>query len=130
MPDQAGEGLILVADDERDIVELVSILLRRAGYEVITAPNGAEALELARERRPRLCVLDGTMPRLAGFEVLEVLREDEAMADVAVLILTATVEEEREIERHGVKPEGFLRKPFESERLLAEVARLVGWARA
>jgi CheY-like chemotaxis protein len=123
---EQGEGaLVLVADDEGDIVELVSILLRRAGYEVITASDGVRALSLARERRPRVCVLDGTMPGLAGFEVLETLREDDAMADVAVLILTATVEEEREIERHGVKPEGFLRKPFESERLLAEVARLV-----
>jgi two-component system phosphate regulon response regulator PhoB len=123
---EQGEGaLVLVADDEGDIVELVSILLRRAGYEVITASDGRRALALARERRPRVCVLDGTMPGLAGFEVLETLREDEAMADVSVLILTATVEEEREIGRHGVKPEGFLRKPFESERLLAEVARLV-----
>src|SRR5215213_6423215 len=124
MPENPAGRLVLVADDEGDIVELVSILLRRAGYEVIAARDGAEALELARERRPRLCILDGTMPKLAGFEVLETLRQDESMADVAVLILTATVEEEREIERHGVQPEVFLRKPFESERLLAEVARL------
>jgi CheY-like chemotaxis protein len=126
MTEKTAEPLVLVADDESDIVELVSILLRRAGYGVITATDGAQALELARERRPRLCVLDGTMPRLAGFAVLETLRQDEGMSDVAVLILTATVEEEREIERHGVKPEAFLRKPFESEALLAEVARLVG----
>lgn len=117
---------ILVADDEADIVELVSIVLRRAGYEVITAPEGRLALELARERTPALCILDGTMPGLAGFEVLSELRGDSATAEIPVLILTATVDEEREIRRHGVEPELFLKKPFESDRLLREVARLVG----
>ena len=126
MAERAPEAkLVLVADDERDIVELVSIRLERAGYEVITAADGVEALELARRRSPRVCILDGTMPGLAGFEVLESLRAEEATAGLAVLILTATVEEEREIERHGVKPDAFVRKPFESEGLLAEVSRLV-----
>ena len=126
-----GDGkLVLVADDESDIVELLTILLERAGYEVLTAADGKTALELARERRPRLCILDGTMPGLAGFEVLRALREEESMSGVAVAILTATVEEEREISRHGVRPEAFLRKPFDSDRLLAEVSRLVTGHRA
>lgn len=126
MADAATRQLVLVADDERDIVELVSIFLRRAGYEVVTASDGHAALELARRRLPRVCVLDGTMPGLAGFEVLDALRRDDATADIAVVILTATVEEERELQRHGVKPDAFLRKPFDSDHLLGEVARLVG----
>jgi CheY-like chemotaxis protein len=126
MAEPGSRPLVVVADDEADIVDLLSILLDRAGYEVIAARDGARALELAHEHRPRLCILDGTMPRMAGFEVLEKLRSDESMADVPVLILTATVEEEREIRRHGVQPDSFLRKPFDSERLLAEVERLVG----
>ncbi len=125
MPEPPPRDLVLVADDERDIVELVSILLDRAGYDVIAAEDGARALELARSRSPRLCILDGSMPGLAGFEVLESLREDQATARVPVVLLTATVEEEREIERHGVKPDAFLRKPFDSEHLLSEVARLL-----
>lgn len=116
---------ILVADDEADIVELVSIVLRRAGYEVVTAFEGRRALALAREHRPALCILDGTMPGLAGFEVLRELRGGSSTAEIPVLILTATVDEEREIRRHGVEPELFLKKPFESDRLLREVARLV-----
>ena len=63
--------LVVVADDERDIVELVAIVLGRAGYEVITAADGERRLELIRERRPDLCVLDGRMPGLAGYEILE-----------------------------------------------------------
>jgi len=118
--------LVLVADDESDIVDLVSIVLERAGYEVIKAGNGAAALELARERVPLLCILDGTMPGLAGFEVLDAMRSRPATAAVRVLILTATVDEEREIRRHGIEPDAFMKKPFDADRLLAEVARLVG----
>ncbi len=91
---------MLVADDERDIVELVAIVLGRAGYDVITAPDGERALQLVRERLPDLCVLDGRMPGLAGYEILRRLRGDER--GVKVLILTATIDDEREIRRHGV----------------------------
>ena len=125
MSEPGARELILVADDERDIVELLSILLRREGYEVVTASNGKRALALAQEHRPRLCILDGTMPGMAGFEILATLREDERTAGVRVLILTATVNEEREIRRHGVVPDAFVQKPFDSNRLLAEVSRLV-----
>ncbi len=120
-----GTATILVADDESDIVELVSIVLRRAGYGVVTAAEGDGALELAREHLPALCILDGTMPGRPGFEVLSELRNEPATREIPVLILTATVDEEREIRRHGVEPDRFLKKPFESDRLLREVARLV-----
>lgn len=119
-------GRVLIADDERDIVELVRIVLERAGYEVVTAHEGDRALELARERPPAICILDGAMPGLAGFEVLARLRAESATAEVPVLMLTATVDEEREVRRHGVEPDGFMRKPFDNARLLSEVARLIG----
>ena len=66
------------------------------------------------------------MPAMAGFEVLKALREDEQTAGIAVLILTATVDEEREIRRTGVVPDGFVSKPFDSNALLKQVSRLVG----
>jgi DNA-binding response OmpR family regulator len=121
-----GADRVLIADDERDIANLVRIVLERAGYEVIAASEGRQALELARERPPALCILDGTMPGLAGFEILVALRAERSTAEVPVLLLTATVDEEREIRRHGVEPDSFMRKPFESARLLSEVARLIG----
>ncbi|HEY8001361.1 MAG: two-component system response regulator [Vicinamibacteria bacterium] len=123
---EAVNALVIAADDEHDIVELVRIVLSRAGYEVLTASQGQEALDLARTRVPDLCVLDGVMPGLEGFEVLRALREDERTAAVPVLILTATVTEEREVRRHGVEPDAFMKKPFEAEALLAEVERLLG----
>jgi DNA-binding response OmpR family regulator len=117
--------LVVVADDERDIVELVAIVLGRAGYEVITAADGGTALDLIRERRPDLCVLDGRMPGLAGYEILKRLRDDPTTADTKVLILTATIDDEREIRRHGVTSDGFMKKPFDSDELLGEVKRLL-----
>jgi DNA-binding response OmpR family regulator len=116
---------VLVADDEPDIVELVAFVLGRAGYEVYKADDGDQALRIARERRPALCILDGSMPGLAGFEIVRQLRDDPETSAIPVLILTATVDEERSIRRHGVEPQGFMRKPFEADALLAEVERLL-----
>ena len=121
----AAPRLILAADDDGDIRELVRIVLERGGYTVETAGDGEEALSAARELRPDLLILDGWMPRLPGWEVARRLRADDATARIPVLLLTATVEEEREIRRLGVAPGGFMKKPFDSVGLLAEVARLL-----
>jgi CheY-like chemotaxis protein len=125
MTDGSPGALVLVADDEADIVDLVAFVLGRAGYEVVTAPDGDEALRRIQELSPALCILDGMMPGLAGFEILNRLRADPATERIRVLILTATVDEERAIRRHGVEPDGFMKKPFEAEGLLAEVGRLL-----
>jgi len=118
-------ALIVAADDDSDIVELVAIVLGRGGYEVLTAEDGRRALELVTERRPDVCVLDGVMPGLEGFEILKQLRTDERTAGVRVLILTATVDEQREIRRHGIEPDAFMSKPFEPAALLAAIERLL-----
>ncbi len=125
MTDGARGALVLVADDERDIVDLVAFVLGRAGYEVLTAADGEQALEQILERHPALCILDGMMPGLAGFEILRKLRGDPETERFRVLILTATVDEERAIRRHGVEPDGFMKKPFEADAMLAEVERLL-----
>ena len=65
------------------------------------------------------------MPGLEGFEILRRLRGEVELSGIPVLILTATVDEERSIRRHGVEPHGFMRKPFEADALLAEVERLL-----
>ena len=65
------------------------------------------------------------MPTLHGFEVLRHLREDPETASIPVMILTATVDEEREVREHGIEPDSFMAKPFEADELLAEVARLI-----
>jgi len=81
--------LVLVADDDEDIVALVSAVLSRAGFDVIQASDGARALELVRTKRFRLAVLDVSMPELDGMEVLRFVRADPDLANLPVILLSA-----------------------------------------
>ena len=116
---------MLVADDERDIVELVAIVLGRAGYEVDKADDGEQALRLVRERARRSASSTGGCPAWRDSRSSAGYAARSSSAASPVLILTATVDEERAIRRHGVEPHGFMRKPFEADALLAEVERLL-----
>lgn len=112
----ADRPLILVADDDRDILELVRIRLERADCATVTARDGDEALRLSRERRPDLCILDVVMPGRSGFEVLSELRRDPATEAIPVILLTATVQErEQDALRRGA--DGYLTKPFKPAEL-------------
>ena len=84
---------VLVADDDEDILQLVSFRLERAGYTVVTAADGPEALAAARQHQPDLAVLDVMMPGLNGYEVTRQLRADPATAAIPVILLTARVQE-------------------------------------
>lgn len=114
---------VLAADDDADVLELVRFTLEREGLRVITAVDGREALRLAREAKPDVCVLDGWMPFLPGWEVARTLHEEGTR--IPVVMLTATVEDEREVRRMGVSVDVFMKKPFESASLRAEVQRLL-----
>jgi DNA-binding response OmpR family regulator len=119
------EPLILCADDDEDILSLVALRLRRAGYEVVQAHDGDEALELARSRRPAVAILDVMMPRLTGHEVLAAIRADDELRELKVVLLSARVQE-ADIER-GMEAgaDAYLAKPFRSEELLEQVNALL-----
>jgi DNA-binding response OmpR family regulator len=123
--DEPRDRLILIADDDGDVLDLVRFRLDQGGYRTITAANGAEALDLARERLPDLCVLDVMMPRMNGFEVVQALREARHTEDIPVLLLTATVQD-RDI-AHGLEvgANDYLRKPFDPQELQARVEALI-----
>jgi two-component system cell cycle response regulator len=80
---------ILVVDDDPDMLRLVGLMLARRGWQVITAPNGVAALELARREPPDLILLDLMMPGMSGYEVCEDIRADWGLKDVPIIILTA-----------------------------------------
>ena len=80
---------ILVADDEAHIIQVLTIKLRHAGYRVIVAYDGEEALELARESRPDLLITDHHMPYMTGLELCAALIDDERTTDIPVILLTA-----------------------------------------
>jgi DNA-binding response OmpR family regulator len=118
--------LVLVADDDRDIVRLLTTALGRAGYEVVTAADGAEALALAEERRPSLLVLDVAMPELDGLEVLRRVRADPANENLPVILLSARAQESDVARGYETGASKYVSKPFSPRELVAVVDELVG----
>jgi DNA-binding response OmpR family regulator len=111
--------LVLVADDDADILSLVRLRLERSGYSVVSARNGAEALELARERRPDLAILDVAMPELTGLEVTQRLREEHL--DVPVILLTARARDVDVAAGADAGADVYVTKPFSPQELETRV---------
>jgi DNA-binding response OmpR family regulator len=117
--------LVLVADDDEDILQLVVLRLSRSGYDVIPASDGRAALELAVARRPDIAVLDVAMPDLDGLEVTAALRERPETASMPILLLTARAQA-ADVERGlAVGADDYVTKPFSPELLAQRVASLL-----
>jgi DNA-binding response OmpR family regulator len=122
--------LVLVADDESDLLGIVTFRLQRAGYDIVTASDGAEALALTRERRPELCLLDMMMPKLSGMEVLREIRADPELAGTRVIMLTARALEGDVQRSFEAGVDDYLTKPFSPQELIARVTAQLGRSRA
>src|ERR1700675_1077435 len=112
---------ILVADDETHILHVVSLKLRNAGFNVITAQDGQEALELAQQEKPDLLITDYHMPQLSGLELCQKLKQDPATARIPAIMLTARG---YQLEQKDTEESGILRllsKPFSPRHLLTTV---------
>jgi DNA-binding response OmpR family regulator len=118
-------GVILAADDDDDILELVCLTLEQEGHTMIRASDGDEALELAKRHKPDVCVLDVVMPSRSGIEVVEALRDDDETAEIPILLLTATVNEKELIPGIDKDSERYMRKPFSPRELQDRVAGLL-----
>ena len=121
---------ILVADDESHILHVVSLKLRNAGFKVITAQDGAEALELAQQAKPHLLITDYHMPQLSGLELCRRLKQDPATAHIPAIMLTARG---YHLEPHDTEQSGILRmlsKPFSPRQLLSAVTEILEQAKA
>jgi DNA-binding response OmpR family regulator len=120
--------LIVVADDDDDVRELIEFRLRRAGYRVVAGENGEEALILIRNERPALAVLDIMMPKLDGYEVTRQVREDPDQARMPVLLLTASVREGAATVGFEAGADDHMRKPFSPQELLTRVRSMLARA--
>ena len=118
-------AVVLVADDDEDILLLITARLRRDGYEIVQARDGVEALAAARERRPDLAVLDIGMPGLDGLEVLGKIRADKHIAGTRVLLLTAKAQEQDVRRGYAGGADAYMKKPFSPAELAAKVAELI-----
>ena len=120
------QPVILIADDDEDILQLVAFRLERSGYTVIKARDGAEAIEAARKQVPDLAVLDVRMPKFDGYEVTRALRADEATKRVPVILLTAKVQDGDVQRGFDAGADDYVRKPFSPQELRSRVQAILG----
>src|SRR4051794_898050 len=117
---------ILVVDDEPDALELVGFNLERAGLEVVTASDGAQALRKARAMQPALVVLDVMLPEMDGLEVCKSLRQDAQTASIPIIMLTAKASEVDRVLGLELGADDYLTKPFSSRELVLRIRNLLG----
>ena len=116
---------ILIVDDESDVLEVLGARLSLAGYQVIKAHNGQEAVEKAKKELPSLIVLDILMPEMGGEEAGEILRTNPSTKDIPIIFLTClfTKQEEKK-EGHSLGKNIFVAKPYDVKELLELVRRI------
>jgi DNA-binding response OmpR family regulator len=112
---------ILIIDDEQDVIDLLTLHLRKAGYALNTATDGATGLRLAREEAPALIVLDLMLPKMPGLEICKVLKTDAATRSIPVLMLTAKAEEIDRIVGLEFGADDYVTKPFSPRELVLRV---------
>ena len=118
--------VVLAADDDPDILELVTFRLERSGYTVVQARDGEEALRLARVHTPDLAVLDVMMPKLDGFELTRRLRAEEATSRMPIILLTARAQDADVQQGFDAGADDYIRKPFSPQELRARVQAILG----
>ena len=116
---------ILVVDDEARVVAVIQKRLESAGFEVITAMDGTEALMKARSEKPDLILLDLILPKLNGYQVCSILKRDSSYKQIPILMLTARSQENDVDEGMRVGADAYMLKPFKGDMLLDQIERLL-----
>ncbi|MBI1892387.1 MAG: response regulator [Burkholderiales bacterium] len=117
---------VLICDDEPNIVESVSYVVKSSGYQFLIAENGASALELAKKERPDLMILDVRMPKLSGNQVCEMLKDDAKTRDIHVIVLTAYGQPQDQAFSLACGADDFMVKPFSPRELGAKIRKILG----
>jgi two-component system alkaline phosphatase synthesis response regulator PhoP len=112
---------ILLVDDEPDILEFVGYNLSKEGYQIFTAPDGAEALRVARECRPHLILLDMMMPKMDGVQTCRALRQMPETADTRIVFLSALGEEDNQLSGFDAGADDYISKPIRMNLLKSRV---------
>ncbi|MFZ5878261.1 MAG: response regulator transcription factor [Chloroflexota bacterium] len=117
---------ILIAEDEPDIRELVAFTLRFAGYEVVTAANGEEAVQQAVKEMPDLALMDVRMPRMTGYDACRAMKANPELQDIPVVFLSAKGQEGEIAIGLEAGAEEYLLKPFAPDQLTERVRAILG----
>lgn len=121
------EPRVLVVDDEDDIREIVQLSLELvAGWDVLAASNGAEAIDIATAQQPDLVLLDVMMPGMDGPQTFRRLKADAATREIPVIFLTAKVQRTEQLDLHELGATGLIAKPFDPTNLATEIREILG----
>lgn len=118
-------GIIVVADDDLDICELLDMKLRQSNYQVQTALDGLQALEMIRSIRPHLVILDIMMPFMSGMDVLRQMRSEPEIADIPVILMTAKRQEKDVDSGFALGVIDYITKPFNLRDLVVHVESVI-----
>lgn len=118
MPDKQ---TILVVDDEQDLLDLIEYNLKKENFDVLTAEDGKEGIEVAREHNPSLVLLDIMMPKMDGLEVVEQMRNDEKLHRIPIIFLTARGDEKTEVEGLNKGGDDYITKPISTTKLISRI---------
>ncbi len=118
---------IVCIEDEREMIDLVKLILSRYGFEVIGANGGRAGLEAVRTHKPDLVLLDLMMPDMDGWEVYQQMKADEEMKNVTVVVVTAKAQSiDKVLGLHIAKVDDYITKPFGPEELRTSIERILG----
>ncbi|MCF7871184.1 MAG: response regulator [Candidatus Omnitrophica bacterium] len=117
---------ILIADDEPDFVELISMRLEVNGFEVVAAKDGQEAVDKTKKEKPDLLILDLMMPKLDGFEVCRMLKFDDNFKNLPIIVLSALDQQQDREKAVEAGADEYFIKPFDLSLLLTKIKELVG----
>ncbi|MFH1442229.1 MAG: response regulator [Candidatus Omnitrophota bacterium] len=116
---------ILIVEDEVALSEMIKLRLEKNGYEVISAFDGVQALEMARQQNPSLIILDLMLPKIDGYKVCRMLKFDEKYKKIPIIMFTARVQESDKKLGEQVGADAYITKPFDPETLLSKIKELL-----
>jgi DNA-binding response OmpR family regulator len=117
---------LIYIEDEAEMIDLVRLILRRRGYEVIGASGGREGLDLVQKEHPDMVLLDLMMPDMDGWDVYQQMKSDELTKDIPVIVITAKAQNiDKVLGLHIAKVDDYISKPFSPQELVESVERIL-----
>ncbi|MBN1869307.1 MAG: response regulator [Candidatus Omnitrophica bacterium] len=116
---------ILIVDDEKNLIGLVALHMRMAGYEPLFATDGEEALAIVEKEKPDLIILDLMLPKIDGSNVCKLIRKEDAFKDIPIIMLTAKAGIEDKLRGFEAGADDYVTKPFSPKELVARVKRVL-----
>ena len=121
------EKRLVCIEDEPEMIDLVRLILSRKGFTVIGANGGVEGLEVVRQEKPDLILLDLMMPDMDGWEVYQQIKADEELREIPVVVVTAKAQSiDKVLGLHIAKVDDYITKPFGPQELLESVEKILG----